>query len=291
MDQVDHEDQDDQELDDAAVDDRGGERSQLRGPGSLMSVKIRKRSTPFPGAVTPAAESSSRATPQPAAPAATLKTDTDTPSTASTGDQKADQTSDRISRVTRRAQSQRAARPAHTAAPARPARPPVSQREPAHHGLQAQADMDLDTGHEESQAPKRKRDIVAYWSGLRAGRRMPKGSDIDSGLVAEHWPNSILIRCRKGSRALEPVKVFAAGESGGPGLQGLRSNGRVNLSPMMLQWLLGLAGEVVKECRPMNDVETFPSVNRVVHYRAVALPFSDDDDAVDHVLCHVNPEA
>jgi hypothetical protein len=289
LDQVDHEDQNDPELDDAAVDDRGGERSQLRGPGSLMSVKIRKRSTPIPGAVAPTAESSSRAAPQPAEPAPAPKTDTNAPAAAT--DAKTDQTSDRISRVTRRAQSERAARPAHTAAPARPARPPVSQREPVHHNPQGQAEMDLDAAQEESQAPKRKRDIVAYWSGLRAGRRLPKGSDIDSGLVAEHWPNSILIRCRKGSRALEPVKVFAAGEGGGTGLQGLRSNGRVNLSPMMLQWLLGLAGEVVKECRPMNDVETFPSVNRVVHYRAVALPFSDDDNVVDHVLCHVNPEA
>ena len=60
---------------------------------------------------------------------------------------------------------------------------------------------------------------------------------------------------------------------------------------MMLQWLLALAGAVVRENRPMNDVETFPSVKRVVHYRAVALPFSDNEDVVDHVLCHFQPEA
>lgn len=291
MDQVDHEDQDDQDLDDAAVEERGGERSNLRGPGSLMSVKIRKRVSPFLAPSAPAAEAAPTAAASQAEPTPTHTTDTGAGGTSISIASKPDQTSDRISRVTRRAQSERAARPAQTAATSRPARAPVSQRESVHHDLQAQPDLGLDASHEEPPSPKRKRDIVAYWSGLRAGRRLPKGSDIDSGLVAEHWPNSILIRCRKGSRALEPVKVFATGESGGPGLQGLRSNGRVNLSPMMLQWLLGLAGEVVKECRPMNDVETFPSVNRVVHYRAIALPFSDDDNAVDHVLCHVNPEA
>ena len=108
--------------------------------------------------------------------------------------------------------------------------------------------------------------------------------------VAEFWPNSILMRCRPGSRVLEPDKVFMSGEAVTPGLSGLSGRGRVNLSPMMLQWLLALAGAVVRESRPMNDVETFPSVKRVVHYRAVALPFSDNENAVDHVLCHFHPE-
>ena len=125
---------------------------------------------------------------------------------------------------------------------------------------------------------------------MRGSRRFPKSSDIDAVEIGDNWPSSILIRCRPGSRVLEPDKIFLAGEGSGTGLSGLRGSGRLNLSPMMLQWVLGLAGEVVRECRPMNDVETFPSVNRVVHYRAVALPFSEDENAVDHVLCHVKPE-
>ena len=56
---------------------------------------------------------------------------------------------------------------------------------------------------------------------------------------------------------------------------------------MMLQWLVGLAGEVVREGRPVEDVETFPSARKSVEYRALALPLSDDDSAIDHVLCHV----
>ena len=132
---------------------------------------------------------------------------------------------------------------------------------------------------------------MAYWTRIRGSRRYPKSAEIDSAQIAENWPNSILIRCRPGSRALEPDKLFMTGDGIGSGLSGLRGSGRVNLSPMMLQWLLGLAGEVVREGRPMNDVETFPSVNRVVHYRAVALPFSNNEVSVDHVLCHVKPDA
>lgn len=136
---------------------------------------------------------------------------------------------------------------------------------------------------------RKPQDIVTYWTHLRGARRFPSTADLDDERIAADWPNTILIRCRSGSRVLEPDRVFSG--SGSSQLSGLGQRARVNLSPMMLQWLLGLAGEVVREGRPMADDETFPALSRTVRYRAVALPFSDDQAGVDHVLCHVSSEA
>ena len=253
---------------DARAEPHADGRAQLGSPGSLMSLKIRKRTaaTPArPGAPqSPQVEPSLEPAPAPAAPG---------------GD--SNSMPDAISRVTRRAQSALAARPS-----ARP-QPPV-RRAPKARAPIAQPAREPEPG---AGAPApRHSDIVAYWTRLRGARRFPNSTEIDAATIAETWPNSILIRCRPGSRALEPDKMFLAGEGIAPGLSGLRGGARVNLSPLMLQWLLGLAGEVVREGRPMNDVETFPSVKRVVRYRAVALPFSENERAVDHVLCHFRPE-
>ena len=288
---------------------RGDDKAGTRPPGSLMSLKIRKRT---PGAAPSPAE---QAGPRPAPSETKTETETkkkrtpspepDTPPRA----ERAEAASDPISRVARRVQSARAARTAPPVArppttppappPATPPAPASVQPKPAPAPSPAPspgpalptAEEPVTPGPEAGPpAAREKRDIVAYWAQLRGARRYPRSGDLDAATLGDHWPNSILMRCRPGSQALEPEKVFMTGESTASSLTGLRGGSRVNLSPMMLQWLLGLAGEVVREGRPMNDVETFPSVNRVVHYRAVALPFSDSEREVDHVLCHVGPE-
>ncbi len=250
----------------------------ISSPGSLMSVKIRKRTAGSTG-------SAARVPPAPfvAPPPESPSNPEPTEPTVPALDP--DPVPDAISRVTRRAQQSQAARP-----PLPPRVPTAPPTQPWIAPTRARAEPRLEDSSA-STAPARNTDIVAYWGRLRGGRRYPKSTEIDAATVADCWPNSILIRCRPGSRALEPEKIFVGGEGVSPRLSGLRGGGRVNLSPMMLQWLLGLAGEVVREGRPMNDVETFPSVKRVVHYRAVALPFSDNENAVDHVLCHFRPDA
>ncbi len=146
----------------------------------------------------------------------------------------------------------------------------------------------------ESPAPtaetSRPEGIVSYWLRLRGSRRFPSKADLDQNRIIADWPNSILMRCRSGSKALEPEKVFA-----GPGQASLAdsttpadtSQAAMELSPMMLQWLLTLAGDAAKDRRPMQDTEAFPSRNQSVRYGAFALPFSEDQSQIDHVLCHV----
>ena len=282
-----HIDPDDIDEDGGAVEGspHPDDKASTRAPGSLMSVKIRKRLPGAQSSAGPAAPGENA--PAPKAPAQMAPedgaTDANTPKELAPTP-----AADRISRITQRAQSERAARPA--AAQQRPAVRSRIDRVAAYQPPPAPVSTASDDEGEATETVQT-RDIVAYWTRLRGGRRYPKSSEIDTATIGEYWPNSILIRCRPGSRALEPQKQFMAGDGTSGGLSGLRGGGRVNLSPMMLQWLLGLAGEVVLEGRPMNDVETFPSVNRVVHYRAVALPFSDNESAVDHVLCHVNSDA
>ena len=131
-------------------------------------------------------------------------------------------------------------------------------------------------------------DIMAYWSGLRGSRPYPAAADLDSDRIAGDWPNSILFRCRSGSDALEPDTTYRprhSGESMAPGVES--ESGLIDLSPMMLQWLLSLAGDAVRHRRPVEDTESFPSAQRSIGYRAVALPLSANRSAIDHVLCHV----
>jgi hypothetical protein len=139
-----------------------------------------------------------------------------------------------------------------------------------------------------AQQTRQPEEITAYWSRLRGNRPYPSVSDLDSDRIAVEWPNSILFRCRSGSRALEPDMSFIPRQGGAAAsLDRGGETGKIDLSPMMLQWLLSLAGEVVRNCRPVEDTESFPSAQRSIGYRAIALPLSENNAAVDHVLCHV----
>ncbi len=141
--------------------------------------------------------------------------------------------------------------------------------------------------------PRRREEISAYWTRLRGNHSYPAVSDLDPELIAADWPNSILFRCRAGSGALMPDMSFLPRQDGGPGGgpgsgQGPNAeNGKIQLSPMMLQWLVSLAEDAVHNQRPVEDLESFPSARRAIGYRAVALPLSDDHSEIGHVLCHV----
>ena len=133
--------------------------------------------------------------------------------------------------------------------------------------------------------PRRGGEIIAYWTRLRGNRPYPAVSDLDPERIAADWPNSILFQCRAGSGALMPDMSFLPRQDGGKGPS--NDGGKIQLSPMMLQWLVSLAEDAVRNQRPVEDVEFFPSALRAIGYRAVALPLSDNRSEIDHVLCHV----
>ncbi len=141
------------------------------------------------------------------------------------------------------------------------------------------------TGTAGKREPQRREEIIAYWSRLRGNRACPAVSDLDPKLIAASWPNSILFRCRAGSGALMPDMSFLPRQS--DSLSPQADDGKIQLSPMMLQWLVSLAEDAVRNQRPVEDLESFPSARRAIGYRAVAVPLSDDPSVINHVLCHV----
>lgn len=130
-------------------------------------------------------------------------------------------------------------------------------------------------------------DIVSYWTGLRSGRRFPSWSDLDPEQIKRFWPYSVLLSCGAGAGHLELEAMFSsaarADGAGGPG----GSIKVVEYTPMVTDWILTIGRQVADNGRPMQDSEIFPTPNGEVCYRLVALPLSDNDDGIDHVLCHV----
>ena len=178
----------------------------------------------------------------------------------------------------------RRARTPHKHPPPAPAE--VAAGAPAREPLEHAAGAAKST--QQTRQTRQPENISAYWSRLRGSRPYPAVSDLDSDRITSDWPNSILFRCRSGSDALEPDKTYRprrSGESMAPGQDS--ALGLIDLSPMMLQWLLSLAGDAVRHRRPVEDTESFPSVQHSIGYRAVALPLSANRSVIDHVLCHV----
>ena len=130
-------------------------------------------------------------------------------------------------------------------------------------------------------------EISDYWTRLRGRRPCPAVSDLDPGLIAAEWPNSILFRCRAGSGALMPDMSFLPRQDNGGDLGSRTDEAKIQLSPLMLQWLVSLAEDAVRNQRPIEDTEAFPSAQKAIVYRAIALPLSDNRSEIDHVLCHV----
>jgi hypothetical protein len=122
---------------------------------------------------------------------------------------------------------------------------------------------------------------------LRDGRRYPNAADLDQRRLASEWPNCILMRRRSGSKVLEPEMIFSGPSETGLSQTGDETAGAVKLSPMMLQWLVSLAGDALRNNSPVQDTEAFPSARESVRYHAIALPLNEDERRNNHVLCHV----
>jgi hypothetical protein len=134
--------------------------------------------------------------------------------------------------------------------------------------------------------PPRPTDIVDYWSRLRNGRGYPAAGDLDAELIVASWPNSILLSRSPGERGMRAAALFKPlGASGGAAQEG--AGRRVDFAPMVVEWVLALAEETVRSGRPLAEKELFELPAGPARYAACALPLSDDQTHVDHVLCYV----
>ena len=115
---------------------------------------------------------------------------------------------------------------------------------------------------------------------------LPAWADLDPRWIASCWPNSLLMRYLAESERLQLEPSFAET------MRNYRDDDvevePIDYTPMVTEWVIGVGRTAVELGQPTEDTEVFPSMGGQVGYRVVALPLSDDQTAVDHVLCHVS---
>lgn len=124
--------------------------------------------------------------------------------------------------------------------------------------------------------------IVDYWSRLRGERPYPGPAELDPDLIAATWPNAMLLRRHDGETSLRAAALYKP--EGGPANP---SDHTLDLSPMVVEWVLSLAERTVRNAQPIAEKESFERPRGSIHYAACALPLSDDGAEVDHVLCYL----
>ena len=164
------------------------------------------------------------------------------------------------------------------AAPARMARP---QSEPA-----AAPQPQAPAGPAK---PKRPQDIVHYWDQLRQGRKYPARSDLDALEIARSWPNSMLVRHNRDNKSWQLETQFAGGFQGGSNGQHTSKGSGAECASMVTEWILSLGREVAGLGKPLQDTEVFPTSQGEVRYNVIALPLSENQTEIDHVLYHLIP--
>lgn len=118
--------------------------------------------------------------------------------------------------------------------------------------------------------------IIDYWDGLRGGRDFPSIDQLDRALIADSWPNSVLLS-------------FPAAQPDMPRISRLgEPNGEVEYNAMVTEWILSRGRHSAKRGRPMEEEQRFPVASGSARYRLLLLPFSSNGIASDHVLCHVS---
>ncbi len=164
--------------------------------------------------------------------------------------------------------------------------PPPVESDPA--ALAAAPEPDPDPPPPPQVPPQRHTNITAYWRQLKNGRPFPSWSDLDSKLIAVCWPNSMLLSCGAETRRLTLDSLFTqALRVEHHGADANRAEG-VDFTPMLTEWVLSLGREAQRIGKPMQDTDALPSVSGEASYRVTALPLSDDQHRIDHVLCHVD---
>ena len=129
-------------------------------------------------------------------------------------------------------------------------------------------------------------DIATYWSELRNGRRYPSYGDLDLTTVAINWPNCLLLRNTGG--AFQPDATFLQRmRAQHPSRYGIEVE-PIEFSSMVVEWIVAAGLKAARSGGIQRMSEVFPVQRKSVTYRVVALPLSEDQRVINHVLCHVS---
>lgn len=132
-------------------------------------------------------------------------------------------------------------------------------------------------------------DILSYWMEIRDGNRYPTWQNLDTQKIGKFWPNCVLVHCNHVSGRLQLETSFSnelrqSAKRANP-LRDFTTD--IDFSPMVVDWVLSLARDVANTGKPAHGTEYFPSVFDETPLRVIALPLSENQVDVDHVLCYV----
>jgi hypothetical protein len=132
-------------------------------------------------------------------------------------------------------------------------------------------------------------DILSYWMEIRNGNRYPTWQNLDTQKIGKFWPNCVLVHGNRSSGRLQLETSFSnelrqSAKRANP-LRDFTMD--IDFSPMVVDWVLSLARDVANTGKPAHGTEYFPSVFDEIPLRVIALPLSENQIDVDHVLCYV----
>ncbi|MEX1036320.1 MAG: hypothetical protein WDZ54_10210, partial [Sneathiella sp.] len=132
-------------------------------------------------------------------------------------------------------------------------------------------------------------DILSYWMEIRDGNRYPTWQNLDTAKIGRFWPNCTLVQCDQVAGRLQLENGFAnelRQVTQDENLHPENSSG-IDFSPMVVDWVLSLARDVANSGKPTHGTEYFPSTFDEIPLRVIALPLSENQIDIDHVLCYV----
>jgi hypothetical protein len=125
--------------------------------------------------------------------------------------------------------------------------------------------------------PPRPEEIVVYWERLRRGRPVPPLADLDRGLIANSWPDSMVVAFDDGDRAMPRISRLGA------------TDGAIEYTPMVTDWILSRARHAARRAIKLDEAQSFPTEDGNPRYRLFLLPLGAGTGAGDCVLCHLCP--
>jgi hypothetical protein len=119
-------------------------------------------------------------------------------------------------------------------------------------------------------------EFIDYWDRLRRGRRPPILAALDRSIVAECWPDSLMVTYTAVDTAMPQIVRLG------------RPTGAIEYTPMVTEWIIACARQVAHDGEAMEDEQEFPVANGMAGYRLLLLPFANDNGRSDYVVCHLS---
>ena len=132
-------------------------------------------------------------------------------------------------------------------------------------------------------------DILSYWMEIRDGNRYPTWQNLDTAHIGKYWPNCALVQCDRTLGRLQLENRFASELRAATRQENTHKeySSDIDFSPMVVDWVLRLARDVANTGKPTHGTEYFPSTFGEIPLRVIALPLSENQIDIDHVLCYV----